>query len=236
MFFRQLDWKEFTNQPHIKKLPLNEQMQQFNFHLSQMSNLNKFQPKGPSNSTPSPNPTPSPTAAPTAAPTPSPTAAPTAAPTPAPVATPSPTPAPVEIPAATLGTSFNLPLSLTVNGSNSELYRIRFNAFLGSSVSDNNITAGSPSNTTMQFNAGDYLDLSITRVNDADGVDTSVDASGTLSVSISGTNYGIGNTSGHPLPLTLSPGDDFSSLSGHSWRLYSLGTDASVTVTITEGA
>ena len=46
MFFGQLDWKQFTNQPHIKKLTLNEQMNQFNFHLQQMSNLNKFQPKG----------------------------------------------------------------------------------------------------------------------------------------------------------------------------------------------
>ena len=64
LFFRQLDWKDFVNQPHIKKLPLNEQMQQFNFHLSQMSNLNKFQPKGPSSNTvviSSPTPTPSPT-------------------------------------------------------------------------------------------------------------------------------------------------------------------------------
>ena len=100
LFFRQLDWKEFVNQPHIKKLTLNEQMQQFNFHLQQMSNLNKFQPKGRSNNTsvvaPSPKPqpvTPSPTPEPTAAPTPqpvtpSPTPQPTAAPTPQPTAGP----------------------------------------------------------------------------------------------------------------------------------------------------
>ena len=58
LFFRQMDWKEFSNQPYIKKLPINEQMEQFNFHLAQMSNLNKFQPKGSSTdiieSTPSP--------------------------------------------------------------------------------------------------------------------------------------------------------------------------------------
>ena len=46
MFYRQLDWKEFVNQPQIKKLTLNEQMYQYNFHLQKMSNYN-FQPKGP---------------------------------------------------------------------------------------------------------------------------------------------------------------------------------------------
>ena len=83
LFFRQLDWKEFSNQPHIKKLPINEQMQQFNFHLQQMSNLNYYQPKGQSNGTVTPTsltpalsattPTPTPTPSPTVTPTPSPT-------------------------------------------------------------------------------------------------------------------------------------------------------------------
>ena len=92
LFFRQLDWKEFSNQPHIKKLPLNEQMQQFNFHLQQMSNLNYYQPKGQSSSTitPTVTPTPTPTPSPTVTPTPSPTPTPTVTPTPSPTPTPTP--------------------------------------------------------------------------------------------------------------------------------------------------
>lgn len=234
LFFRQLDWKEFVNQPHIKKLSINEQMNQYNFHLQQMSNLNKFQPKGrSSNTVSSPSPTPSVTPSVSLSPTPSST--PSVTPSTTPSVTPSTTPS-VSVPAATLGPLFDLPLSITVTGNNVEQYRVRFNAYLGSGVSDNYVTAGTLTNTTLSFNAGDYLDLAITRIDDNDGVDTTVDASGLISVSISGTNSGIGYTTGHPLPLTLSPGDDFSSLLGHSWRLYSLGSDASVTVDITEGA
>lgn len=43
---RELSWKEFTNQPHIRKLPLNEQMRQFNFHLDEVANFLNWQNKG----------------------------------------------------------------------------------------------------------------------------------------------------------------------------------------------
>jgi len=215
LFFRQMDWKEFSNQPHIKKLPINEQMQQFNFHLAQMSNLNKFQVKGRTQSTLSPSATP--------------TVTPTSTPTATPTATPTGTPAPVE------GPLFNLPLEVTVAGNYSEQYRIRFNAVIGSNVSDNNVTAGNTINTTISIPEGDHLDVSIARIDDAEGVDTTVDTSGVIGITVSGTNNGIYNTSSHSLPLTIQPGDNFALLNGHSWRLFNLGSDATVTVTINEG-
>ena len=43
---RELSWREFANQPHIKKLPLNEQTRQFNFHLDEVANYHVWQNKG----------------------------------------------------------------------------------------------------------------------------------------------------------------------------------------------
>lgn len=43
---RELSWKEFANQPHIRKLPLNEQVRQFNFHLDEVANYRQWQNKG----------------------------------------------------------------------------------------------------------------------------------------------------------------------------------------------
>lgn len=44
---RELTWKEFVNQSHIRNLPLNEQVRQFNFHLDQVANYRIWQNKGP---------------------------------------------------------------------------------------------------------------------------------------------------------------------------------------------
>ena len=44
---RELNWKEFVNQPHIRTLPLNEQVRQYSFHLDQVSNFIHWQNKGP---------------------------------------------------------------------------------------------------------------------------------------------------------------------------------------------
>ena len=44
---KELNWKEFVNQSHIRNLPLNEQVRQFNFHLDQVSNFIHWQNKGP---------------------------------------------------------------------------------------------------------------------------------------------------------------------------------------------
>ena len=46
IMIRELTWKEFVNQTHIRKLPLNEQVRQFNFHLDQVSNFLHWQNKG----------------------------------------------------------------------------------------------------------------------------------------------------------------------------------------------
>jgi hypothetical protein len=45
---RELNWKEFVNQSHIRNLPLNEQVRQFNFHLDQVANYRIWQNKGQS--------------------------------------------------------------------------------------------------------------------------------------------------------------------------------------------
>ena len=50
-FLRELTWQQFSNQPHIKKLHINEQMRQFRFHLDEIANYNIFQGKGPGRTT-----------------------------------------------------------------------------------------------------------------------------------------------------------------------------------------
>lgn len=46
MVLRELSWKEFASQSHIRNLPLNEQVRQFNFHLDEVSNYRMWQNKG----------------------------------------------------------------------------------------------------------------------------------------------------------------------------------------------
>ena len=180
--------------------------------------------------TPSTTPSNTPSNTPSTTPEVSPSNTPSVTPSISPSVTATPTPTPSN------GPLFNLPITKTVEGSNSEIWRIKIDSVLGSTVNDHQITATNTVNTTLSTAEGNHIDVFVARSGDADFAgDTTPDSNGTITITVSGTNNGIYNATGHSNPYLFTAGEDFSAVTYHRWRIFNVGTDTTVTVTVNEG-
>ena len=184
--------------------------------------------------TPTPTETTTPTPTETVTPTPTETSTPTETVTPTPTATSTPTVTATPTPSE--GPLFNLPIIKTVEGNNSEIWRIKIDSLIGNTVSDDQVTATNTVNTTLSTAEGNHIDIMVARSGDADfNGDTTPDLNGTITITVNGTNNGIYDSSGHSNPYVFTAGEDFSAVTTHRWRVFNVGTDTTVTVNINEG-